>query len=573
MAYYNNTNPELLARIPLQARRVLEIGCGEGNFAQVYRQANPAATYVGVELFAGAGRQAAAHMDHVIVGDIEQPSVLAAIDEVNGGEFADVLILGDLLEHLRDPWRVLADLRGRVAPAGICVACLPNVGHWSIVHQQLRGRWEYTDSGLMDRTHLRFFTLESALALFRQAGWTVLDATPRFMWPEKTEAAVQALLPLAESMGINPVTMRRDLSAFQWVIRAVNGPLPAFLSVVGMGLPKQAGVNEPRLDHPLAALATLPAVRTACGAGGLSLPSDWPPGVFVLHRQFLNEAGVVAHIERMIAKGWVIVSDMDDDPSRWPEFGASDYFAYRGVHAVTVTTEPLAAVFRQWNPHVQVFPNAILAMPRIAATTPKQGEKLRIFFGALNRGGDWAEVLPALGAAAESLAERVEFVVVHDREFFAALPEGVSKEFHPTLVHDQYVTVLASCDLALLPLADTPFNRLKSDLKFIECCAAGVVPLCSPVIYGEAPTHREIGVFASSPEEWRLALIALAADLPEIRRRRELGLRYVQGERMHAQQAGARERYYRELLANREQLEAERQERLQRRPPEAALTL
>lgn len=562
MAYFTNTNPDLLTRIPMSARHVLEVGCGAGSFGQAYLARNPSTRYIGVELSEDAARQAAGHLGHVITGDIEQPQALVSLDQVRGSEGFDTLIFGDVLEHLRDPWAVLSTLRSRMTDGGGCVACIPNVAHWSVIQQQLKGRWDYADSGLLDKTHLRFFTLETAIELFQKAGWTVLDAQPRNLWPEKTEAALKAFAPMAETLGIAPEKLRRDLSAFQWIIRAVNGPAPKRLHLAGLGLKKIAGVTEARVDHPLAALNTLPGVRAVWSAGGISIPNDFQPGIFILHRQFMNDARFNAHIEKMIEKGWLIVADMDDDPHHWQAFVETDFLAYRGVHAVTVSTEPLAEMIRQWNPNVQVFPNAIFELPQVSPTTPKQGERLRIFFGALNRGKDWEAVREGILAAAQELGDKLHFVVVHDRAIFDSLPEAAAKEFHPTLPHDQYMQVLASCDVALLPLADTPFNRLKSDLKFIECCAAGVVPICSPVVYPEKAGHREIGIFATTSDEWEQALRGLCLDVKEISRRRTLGLEYVKRERMHCHPVLARETYYRSLMAQRDALETQRQGRL-----------
>ena len=471
--YYTNINPELLSRVPLHARRVLEVGCGAGRFAQAFLARNPAAHYVGVELLAAAAQQAAMVLRDVITGDIEQAPILAELDRVRAGELFDTLIFGDVLEHLRDPWHVLAELRARTAVGGICVACIPNVAHWSVLQQQLKGRWDYADAGLLDRTHLRFFTMQTAVEMFRQAGWTVLDASPRIFNPQETAQAVKVFESLAPALGVAPEKLRSDLSAFQWVIRAMNGPAKSTLNMAALGLKKVAGVTEARVDHPLSALHSIASVRASWGAGGVSLPQTAEVGVLVLHRQFMNAPVFNSHVATMISRGWVIVSDMDDDPRQWPEFVNNQFFAYRSVHAVTVSTEPLADLIRQWNPNVQVFPNSIFELPPAPESTPKQGDKLRVFFGALNRLKDWQELMAVLISSAQHLAGQVEFVVVHDQDFFDALPTSLGKEFHPTLTHDRYMSVLATCDVALLPLADTPFNRLKSDLKFIECCAAG----------------------------------------------------------------------------------------------------
>ena len=156
--YYQNVNPDLLARVPLNARHILEVGCGNGNFARAVLARQPQAAYVGVELFAQAAQEAQGVLSHVVVGDVEQPATLAALDQVcarQGGGF-DALVLGDVLEHLRDPWQVLAQLRERMVLGGTAVACVPNVAHWSLLQQQLCGRWDYAEQGLLDRTHVRF---------------------------------------------------------------------------------------------------------------------------------------------------------------------------------------------------------------------------------------------------------------------------------------------------------------------------------------------------------------------------------------------------------------------------------
>lgn len=122
--------------------------------------------------------------------------------------------------------------------------------------------------------------------------------------------------------------------------------------------------------------------------------------------------------------------------------------------------------------------------------------------------------------------------------------------------------VLAGCDLALLPLNDTSFNNFKSDLKFVECCAAGVVPVCSPVVYDSRPEHREIGVFVPPGGNWGKAVHNLCRDPDELLARRQRGLTYVAHQRMFHHQTAAREALYRHLAQTRPQLEAQRRARL-----------
>ena len=362
--------------------------------------------------------------------------------------------------------------------------------------------------------------------------------------------------------------MRQNLAAFQWVIHAVNTPQSSPLTLAGYGLQKQAGVTEARIDYPLQTLASLPMTRVSYSEKNLNLPNDASNGILVLQRQFLTHPAFVKQIEDLIRKGWLVIQDMDDDPHHWREFVESDFYAYRSVHAVTVSTEPLAAMMRAWNPEVQVFANAIWQLPQVTAAAPKQQGVIRLFFGALNRAADWRDLMPAFVQAIRQSALRIHCVVVHDRAFYEALPADISKECHPTLSHPHYLDMLGTCDLALLPLNDTRFNRMKSDLKFIECCAAGVVPVCSRIVYGEQAEHLDIGFFADTPEEWEHALIQATADVPQLAARRERGLHYVQTTRMHARQLPERLAYYQNLLARRESLEAARQQRLASIPPQ-----
>jgi len=220
--YHDTLNQELLDRLPTDARRVLEVGCGSGALARAYRQRNPGVNYTGVELAQAAARTATDACNEVVVGDIETPACLEALDRLHATSGWDLLVCGDVLEHLRDPLRVLAELRTRTAAGATCLACIPNIGHVSMVYQLLRARWNYADAGLLDRTHLRFFTQPTMVELFQQAGWKVHECTARVFEPEASEQAIAPLLALAPTLGMDPAAMQLHLSAYQWIVRAEN---------------------------------------------------------------------------------------------------------------------------------------------------------------------------------------------------------------------------------------------------------------------------------------------------------------------------------------------------------------
>lgn len=552
--YYSNVNLDLLNRIPVNARRVLEIGCGSGRMGRAFKARNPSAQYFGIEILNTVAQEARAVLDGVICADIENdltlPSKLAPS--------FDTLVFGDVLEHLRDPWRVLLDLRQYIEPGGLCVACIPNVAHWSVISGLLEGKWTYEDSGLLDRTHLRFFTLDSASEMFRKSGWSTIDAKPRYVLPEKTAQALKTLLPGATALGEPEARARVNMSAFQWVIRAMNGPVQKLSSIAAIGQKKYAGVTEARVDHPMLTLQSLPETKTLWMEQNIIIANDVPAGVLILHRQV---AALTDDIRDFIAKGWIVVVDMDDDPNHFPLGVESDFAAYREAHAITVSTDRLGEIIQQFNPNVQVFENAIFAIPDIAEKRTAD-RKLRIFFGALNRKPDWLPIIEGVKQAASQLRDEVEFVVVHDKEFHDALPDDMSKTFLPLVGIDQYTAALASCDIALLPLNDTPFNRCKSDLKLIECAAAQVAVICSKIVYALKPEHAEFAEFATTSQEWRDAILKLAKDRALIEANTAKALNYVKAKRMHAQQATQRLAYYESLIANRPHLEAQRRTRL-----------
>ncbi|MCR9257422.1 MAG: class I SAM-dependent methyltransferase [Alphaproteobacteria bacterium] len=149
--------------------RALEIGCGAGDTLSALKRSGQVSWTGGVELATDAAALAEQRLDRVWTGNVEN----IALDIEPGT--VDLLLCLDVLEHLVDPWRVLAELTALVRPGGTVVISLPNLRHYKVsLGLVFNGRFDYQPSGLMDRTHLRWFVKDTALELVRGAGLEVV---------------------------------------------------------------------------------------------------------------------------------------------------------------------------------------------------------------------------------------------------------------------------------------------------------------------------------------------------------------------------------------------------------------
>jgi SAM-dependent methyltransferase len=153
-------------------KAVLEIGAHTGYFSERLR--NAGCTVTAVEMDPVAAKKAESRVDRIIVGDIEDPKVFGQITET-----FEVILFMHVLEHFVDPWRMLRESRKLLRPGGTLIVLLPNVGAWCVRKALFfHGAFEYEDVGIMDRTHLRFFTMYSAQALLRDSGYRVVFWSP-----------------------------------------------------------------------------------------------------------------------------------------------------------------------------------------------------------------------------------------------------------------------------------------------------------------------------------------------------------------------------------------------------------
>jgi 2-polyprenyl-3-methyl-5-hydroxy-6-metoxy-1,4-benzoquinol methylase len=171
--YFSGARIDFINELPKNdIARLLEIGCGNGDTAAYALATKKCAWACGVELCSEPATEALRKLQAVHVGDIEQMDL-----PYREGHF-DVLVMSEVIEHLRDPWEVLRRLRNLLSPGALVLCGSPNVAHHSVLRMLWKGRWDYAPVGIMDRTHLRWFTPATYSQLFSDCGYNVIFCGP-----------------------------------------------------------------------------------------------------------------------------------------------------------------------------------------------------------------------------------------------------------------------------------------------------------------------------------------------------------------------------------------------------------
>ncbi|WP_407341740.1 class I SAM-dependent methyltransferase [Pengzhenrongella phosphoraccumulans] len=219
-----DTSHALMLRLVGPDRRVLDVGCATGYLGEALMARGCRVS--GVELDPEAALRAKEVLDEVLVADLETANL---VDHFGAGSF-DVVVFGDVLEHVRDPERLLRSAVGLLAEKGSIVISIPNVAHAALRLALLQGQWVYSDRGLLDRTHVQFFTRATLLDLVRNAGLVAVDVRSTTAGTFATEIAIDAT-NLPDGV-VEWVEDQPDAAVYQFVLRAIKNDADGAVEVL-----------------------------------------------------------------------------------------------------------------------------------------------------------------------------------------------------------------------------------------------------------------------------------------------------------------------------------------------------
>ncbi|BBK37257.1 hypothetical protein STAQ_23350 [Allostella sp. ATCC 35155] len=373
---------------------------------------------------------------------------------------------------------------------------------------------------------------------------------------------------LVQRIPMTPEQREQRLAARRLRIEIVRGQPPAPVYIFARMRDPAVGANgamgDVRVARPLRFLSAVPNVR-------IWLDHDPAPmrvptrsrGIFLYQRPILRRPPGIDLLRELLRRQYLVIMEFDDHPSYWPEIAKNGHLTFAGAHAVQTSTEPLARALRPHNPNVAVFRNDIaeLPPPRPPRPEPDEQNPLRIFYGSLNRADSIRPLIDGINRLIRSSRVPMHFDVISDERFHAQL-DTRRKTFHQMVGHDRHREMVSAADIVLLPLADTEFNRCKSDLSFVEAAARGAVILASPVVYGPTVMDGVTGMLFEGPGDFAAKLRALVED-GELRRRIAANARqYVRSQRMQKDGFRMRWLWYQSLLDRKEELDRELRERV-----------
>ena len=213
--YFNGLNEKLFLSIPISSVNILELGCANGFLGFAYKQKNPNTKWTGLDINQNAVMNSNNKLDRVLLVDLNFEKLSSLFSK---NEF-DTIVIGDLLEHLLDPYELISQLRDVTNDNSTIVCCIPNMVNVQVLEKIITGDMTYDDNGLLDKTHQRFFSLPSAFKMFLDNGF-IPELVDQYNIQLTDTPFIRGIIDAANSIGVPVENLIKNLSRYQMIIRA-----------------------------------------------------------------------------------------------------------------------------------------------------------------------------------------------------------------------------------------------------------------------------------------------------------------------------------------------------------------
>lgn len=504
--------------------KVLEVGCSSGYFGSALMQAGHEVW--GVEPNEKAITEARNNLYKVHHGLIED------FYSLHSEEKFDAIVFGDVLEHLTDPISVLCQSRNFLNSGGIVVASIPNVAHVAIRAMMLEGSWQYSELGILDKTHLRFFTRESILDLFTESIYKVTSISSVKLAASEVIKLCNLDVQIAsiDVVNQNATDFRGD--DFQYVISAVSAEtakeaklvneaqkLTTGLRVLCLSQDPNSSITKIRLSEPLN--------RWANDFGG----SVKIVNLFECTNEQLNWADIVVFqrevnnfcvqlAKKLQVNGKKVVYEIDDLLTDLPPFLNHHAPALRQYlpsiisllktsDAVSTTTVELRDRLIQYNSNIFITPNYSESQSIFAKHFEVKPSKVALVIASSDKVLIDMLIEPLLAVQKEFNARVVAIGPPAEK----LESEGIRVEKYPTCTHFEFKSFISSLDngIGLIPLDSSVFSSCKTAVKYFDYSACGIPSICSNVKpYSVVIEHGITGLLVENTNvAWTEAIQAL----------------------------------------------------------------
>ncbi|MFZ2974638.1 MAG: methyltransferase domain-containing protein [Ferribacterium limneticum] len=478
-----------------RALRILEVGCSTGYFGGAL--VDQGHEVWGVEPYEEAAKKASEILHRVHIGFIEDFFIS------NQDERFDVIVFGDVLEHLTDPVGVLRQSMKFIADGGVVVASVPNIAHFSIRAMMLEGRWEYSDLGILDRTHLKFFTRNSLVDLFNESGYKVLSLSAVRLSAEQVDEICKLNIRKESIKCVKDFSTDSRGYDFQYVVSScpcedtedrmtVNSRLKAEdgLRVLCLVHDPSSSIVEIRLRRPISRWAAINGghVEILSIYDFESANLSWADVVVFQRDGSEYIVGLAEYLQKL---GKKVVFEIDDLLTELPPFLSHHSAAVdkalpyirkllASADALSVSSEVLSHKFRSENNNIFVTPNFSEQVNKVASHFQVPPSDVRLVIASSDK-----VLVDVLVDPLRNLQNKYGFQVIvigppGDRLEDCSL-DIVRK---PNLSHAEFKMFIASIDngIGLIPLDSSEFSGCKTAVKYFDYSMCGIPSICSNVL-------------------------------------------------------------------------------------------